>query len=179
VLLIDAANVLARANADRRRGHRLAGDSLAAAFEHWLRFLSALTEPQLLVAVFDAPRYSKQSQPPQRALLNSAYLQRRNGRRERQSSAITGTAADTSPPAGDPLRPHKARVEQLGGLWLEAAGGWEGDDGLAAACAAGQQHSPAASLVVASGDTDVQQLLTEQVRTLNAFCIACPERCLL
>jgi len=47
---------------------------------------------------------------------------------------------------------------------LEAAAGWEADDGLAAAASAVRQRQPWARVLVASGDSDMQQLLKPQVR---------------
>lgn len=180
VLLVDAQNVLSRARAEAKRGGRLPGESsaAAAAFADWLAFLTALAQPQLLVAVFDAPRASAQQQP-QRAALAPEYLRRRRMRQEERrrgdgggSSGGSGSAAaaagptaarQAAAPAGDPLRPFKRQVEALGGVFLQAAAGWEADDGLAAAAAAACQRHPAARVMIASGDTDMQQLLSSQV----------------
>jgi hypothetical protein len=172
VLLVDATNVLARAHNDLRSGHRLPGESAAGSFADWLRFLRAVSQPQLMVAVFDVPQSKRTKQQQQREQLAPEYLQRR--KRRLQQAAPTPAAAARAgsgghngagplQPGGDPLRPFKRQVEQQGGVCLDAAAGWEADDGLAAACLAVQQHCPAASVLVASGDGDMQQLLTPQV----------------
>ena len=169
VLLIDAQNVLSRAGA-AAGGRRRPGESVAGSFADWLRFLAAAAQPQLMVAVFDTPA-AKRAPQQQREQLAAGYLQRRKRRRQSPADgqgsagpAAFGSTAAPRPAGGDPLRPFKREVEQLGGICLEAAAGWEADDGLAAAAAAvGQQHPPACVLV-ASGDADMQQLLAPQVR---------------
>lgn len=167
VLLIDAQNVLSRAGA-AAAGRRRPGEGVAGSFADWLRFLAAAAQPQLMVAVFDAPTV-KRSPQQQREQLAEGYLQRRKRRRQQSAgggaspAATSSTAAAARPAAGDPLRPFKREVEQLGGICLEAAAGWEADDGLAAAAAAISQRHPAARTVVASGDGDMQQLLATQV----------------
>lgn len=175
VAIIDAQNVLSRAHADHRRGCRLAGETAASSFADWLQFLQAVTSPRLMVAVFDAPAAKRGVQ--QRQLLSPAYLQRRQRRKGQQaqhaqasSGRPAATAADSQAAgkpgaaAGDPLRPFKQSVRQLGGVCLEAANGWEADDGIAAACTAVVQRHHAARVVIASGDSDMQQLLSPQVR---------------
>lgn len=168
VLLVDAQNVLSRAGAGNG-GHRLPGEGVAGSFADWLSFLAAVAEPQLVVAVFDAPRSQRGAQ--EREQLAPQYLQRRK-RRQGQAAASAGTQAGEAAasavataqrPGGDPLRPFKQRVQQLGGVCLQAAPGWEADDGIAAACAAVQERRPLARLLVASGDQDMQQLLAQQV----------------
>ncbi len=167
VLLIDAQNVLSRAGA--AAGRRRPGESVSGSFADWLRFLAAAAQPQLMVAVFDTPA-AKRAPQQQREQLAAGYLQRRKRRRqspaEGQGSAGPAASSSTAAPrpaGGDPLRPFKREVEQLGGVCLEAAAGWEADDGLAAAVATvGQQH-PIAHMLVASGDGDMQQLLAPQV----------------
>lgn len=181
--------MLSRARADTRRGCRLPGDSVAASFADWLRFLAAVAEPQLLVAVFDTPKSRRLQQPQQREQLAPEYLQHRKRRKLQQAGEVAaastsnGTAGSStganrpSLPGGDPLRPFKQQVEQLGGVYLEAAGGWEADDGMAAVCRAVHQRHPAASVVVASGDTDMLQLLAPQVQIGTALrngCWGCP-----
>ena len=138
---------------------RLPGDGLAAGFADWLQFLAALAgRPQLVVAVFDAPR-SKRAPQQQREQLAGEYLQRRKRRRDEPAAQ--------RPAGGDPLRPFKQRVQALGGLCLEAAPGWEADDGLAAAATVVQQRWPSARLLVASGDGDMQQLLAPRTAWLR------------
>lgn len=183
VLLVDAQNVLSRAHADCRRGCRLAGETAGSSFATWLHFLVAVAQPQLLVAVFDSPAAKQGPQQQQRQVLAPEYLRRRQRRKQVQavqggggsSSAAVGTAPDRSPAArqaaGDPLRPYKRKVAELGGLSLEAAGGWEADDGLAAASAAVRERHPAARVLLASGDGDMQQLLDPQVRSMRV-CIS-------
>ncbi|KAL4451844.1 hypothetical protein ABPG75_007506 [Micractinium tetrahymenae] len=179
VLLVDAQNVLSRAHADHRRSCRLAGETTVGSFAAWLHFLAA-AQPQLLVAVFDAPSVKRGPQQ-QRQALAPEYLSRRQKRKQAQhgqggsgsSATLTAGTAQASSPAGrraaggDPLRPYKRQVAELGGLSLEAAGGWEADDGLAAACAAVQARHPTARVLVASGDGDMQQLLAPQVAWLQ------------
>ena len=163
VLLVDAQNVLSRAHADHRRGCRLRGESVAGSFADWLQFLSALAQPQLMVAVFDASRARRPVQQ-QREQLAPEYLQRRRRRQQApQPASPASKSAAASGGGGDPLRPFKQQVTQLGGVSLEAAGGWEADDGLAAACVAVQRRHPTARLLLASGDGDMQQLLAPQV----------------
>ena len=169
-LLIDAQNVLSRAGA-AAAGRRRPGEGVAGSFADWLRFLAAAAQPQLMVAVFDAPA-AKRAPQQQREQLAAGYLQRRKRRRQPaaegqggSSPASSSSTAAPRPAAGDPLRPFKHQVEQLGGVCLEAAPGWEADDGLAAAAAAVRQRLPTAREVVASGDGDMQQLLAPQVGT--------------
>lgn len=167
-LLIDAQNILSR-SLPPSGAARLPGDGMVAGFADWLQFLSALAgEPQLVVAVFDAPR-SKRTKQQQREQLAAEYLQRRKLRREQE--------APRPAPGGDPLRPFKQQVQQLGGVCMEAAAGWEADDGLAAASAAVQAHTPSARILVASGDGDMQQLLAPRVAWLqlyNQASLECP-----
>lgn len=173
VLLVDAQNMLSRAHADHRRGCRLVGETAASSFAAWLLFLVTAAQPQLLVAVFDSPAAKRGKQQQQRQALAPEYLRRRQRRKQSQaepgsrSSAAARTALGSSPAAqqaaGDPLRPYKRKVAELGGLSLEAAGGWEADDGLAAASAAVRGRHPAARILLASGDGDMQQLLDSQV----------------
>lgn len=167
-LLIDAQNVLSRAGAEARRATaatRRPGEGVAGSFADWLRFLAAAAgEPQLMVAVFDAPA-SKRAPQQQRERLAPEYLQRRKRRQGGGEAPARPAPAAPSSSGGDPLRPFKQQVQQLGGVRLEAAAGWEADDGLAAACEAVRQAQPAASVLVASGDGDMQQLLGPQVTT--------------
>ena len=163
VLLVDGTNVLSRARSVYGRGCRLSGcgDSLAASFGDWLRFLATLVQPQLVLAVFDPPRQGDaQQQKQERSQLAPEYLQRR---RRRQQHRSAGGDAPTPAGGGAPLVPLRRRVQQLGGVSLVAASGWEADDGLAAACRAVLQRHPSARVAVASGDGDVQQLLAPQV----------------
>lgn len=162
-LLVDAQNVLSRAGSGGGGGgRRLSGEGVAGSFAAWLQFLAAVARPQLIVAVFDAPSSKRQAQQQQRQQLAPEYLQRRKRRRQTGSNRQDGSGS-SSGSGGDPLRPFKQQVQQLGGVCLEAAAGWEADDGLAAACAALRQRHPAARLLVASGDKDMQQLLDPQV----------------
>jgi 5'-3' exonuclease len=134
-----------------------------------------VAKPQLLVSVFDTPQAARQQQQQQRQQLAPEYLARRKRRRS-ASARTASTAGSSSAPraaAGDPLRPFKQQVMQQGGVCLEAAGGWEADDGMAAACRVVAQRHPTASILLASGDADMQQLLTAQVGANEALSARC------
>jgi hypothetical protein len=58
VLVIDATNVMCAAAADRKRWAHAGAPPLPALFGLWVRFLAAVSQAELVVAVFDEPNVS-------------------------------------------------------------------------------------------------------------------------
>lgn len=106
-------------------------------------------------------------QPQQRELLAPEYLRRRKGRQDlAASSAETGKSRGGGAPSG--LHAFCKRIEEQGGLSLVAAHGWEADDYIAAACRVLEASCDGdATIIVASGDNDMQSLLSPRISWLQ------------
>ena len=150
VLVIDATNVLSRASADSKRLRHAGGHSLQTSFEDWLAFLQAAAAPDLAVAVFDDPSTQRRA----RQSVDPSYLERR---RRKQGQGATQPGAASAAKGRDKLVPLARAVETRGGVCLTAGDGLEADDVIGAACAYLAEAIPSCSLVIASGDADMQQ----------------------
>ena len=174
VLIIDSTNILGQAAALRRSLHGSPPLPLRQAFAHYLAYLQLVAQPELAIAVFDSPLAARRQQQSHREGLAAAYLRRRLRQQQQHQQyrpqpqpqqELPG--AGKAQPVGDSLWPFKQVAKQAGAIALVAPGGWEADDAVAAVCSHMRGAWPSASIVVASGDADVAQLLHHQTAWLQ------------